>query len=227
MPGSPNARSSGSPSTVAELDRPSPVNASEQPSEPGCQLEQCGGVAPLHARRRERPHRHRLNPGGNRQANHALWRIVFTRMSSDERTRKYVARRLAEGRSTREIMRSLEALRRPRALPAPRARLTRSGVTGLAHELPRHHRLSFERTAGPSLPNTFGTAWPHKSSPSPEWPITGLPAPPKPTLDKHRSFGPAPLPRTPSGSSGACATRVAARTRRGFVFCPTPARRRP
>ena len=31
--------------------------------------------------------------GGNRQANHALWRIVFTRMSSDERTRNYVARR--------------------------------------------------------------------------------------------------------------------------------------
>jgi transposase len=26
--------------------------------------------------------RHRLNPGGDRQANHALWRIVFTRMGS-------------------------------------------------------------------------------------------------------------------------------------------------
>ncbi len=54
------------------------------------------------------PTRFRLNPGGNRQANHALWRIVFTRMSGDERTRKYVARRLAEGRTTREIMRSLK-----------------------------------------------------------------------------------------------------------------------
>ena len=32
----------------------------------------------------------------------SLWRIVFTRMSNDERTRKYVARRLADGRSTRE-----------------------------------------------------------------------------------------------------------------------------
>ena len=56
----------------------------------------------------EDPSRFRLNPGGNRQANHALWRIVFTRMSGDERTRKYVARRLAEGRTTREIMRSLK-----------------------------------------------------------------------------------------------------------------------
>ena len=31
---------------------------------------------------RARPSRHRLNPGGDRQANHALWRIVFTRMGS-------------------------------------------------------------------------------------------------------------------------------------------------
>jgi transposase len=66
------------------------------------------GVAPLPASSGKTQQRFRLNPGGNRQANHALWRIVFTRMSGDERTRKYVARRLAEGRSTREIMRVLK-----------------------------------------------------------------------------------------------------------------------
>jgi transposase len=66
------------------------------------------GVAPLPATTGKTQKRFRLNPGGNRQANHALWRIVFTRMSSDERTRKYVARRLAEGRSTREVMRVLK-----------------------------------------------------------------------------------------------------------------------
>ena len=66
------------------------------------------GVAPLPASSGKTHQRFRLNPGGNRQANHALWRIVFTRMSSDERTRKYVARRLAEGRTTREIMRALK-----------------------------------------------------------------------------------------------------------------------
>jgi transposase len=65
------------------------------------------GVAPLRASS-GKVDRHRLNPGGNRQANHALWRIVFTRMSGDERTRKYVARRVAEGRSTREVMRVLK-----------------------------------------------------------------------------------------------------------------------
>jgi len=61
------------------------------------------GVAPIHASS-GKVTRHRLNRGGNRQANHALWRIVFTRMSSDPRTRTYVERRLAEGRSKPEIM---------------------------------------------------------------------------------------------------------------------------
>jgi transposase len=65
------------------------------------------GVAPLPASS-GKIIRYRLNPGGNRQANHALWRIVFTRMSSDERTRKYVARRLGEGLTTREVMRVLK-----------------------------------------------------------------------------------------------------------------------
>ena len=65
------------------------------------------GVAPLQASS-GKTHRHRLNLGGNRQANHALWRIVVTRMSNDERTRKYVARRTAEGRSKREIIRVLK-----------------------------------------------------------------------------------------------------------------------
>jgi transposase len=66
------------------------------------------GVAPLPATSGKTVDRHRLNRGGNRQANHALWRIVFTRMSSDERTQHYVERRLAEGRSRAEIMRILK-----------------------------------------------------------------------------------------------------------------------
>ena len=52
--------------------------------------------------------RHRLNPGGDRQANHALWRIVFTRMGSDPATRAYVERRTAEGKSKAEIIRCLK-----------------------------------------------------------------------------------------------------------------------
>ena len=52
--------------------------------------------------------RHRLNPGGDRQANHALWRIAFTRLGSDPATRAYVERRTAEGKSKAEIIRCLK-----------------------------------------------------------------------------------------------------------------------
>jgi len=52
--------------------------------------------------------RKRLNPRGNRQANEALWRIVLVRMAKDPRTRIYVERRTAEGKSKREIMRCLK-----------------------------------------------------------------------------------------------------------------------
>jgi len=52
--------------------------------------------------------RHRLNPGGDRQANHALWRIVFTRMGSHPATRAYVERRTKEGKSKTEIIRCLK-----------------------------------------------------------------------------------------------------------------------
>jgi transposase len=52
--------------------------------------------------------RRRLNPGGNREANHALWRIVITRMSSHAPTRAYVERRTVEGLSKKEIIRCLK-----------------------------------------------------------------------------------------------------------------------
>src|SRR5215468_11005049 len=51
--------------------------------------------------------RNRLNRGGDRQANHPLWRIVITRMSSHPATRAYVQRRTAEGLSKKEIIRCL------------------------------------------------------------------------------------------------------------------------
>src|SRR5205807_504890 len=51
--------------------------------------------------------RRRLNPAGDRQANHALWRIVLTRMSFEPRTRAYVERRTEEGLTKLEIIRCL------------------------------------------------------------------------------------------------------------------------
>ncbi len=52
--------------------------------------------------------RYRLNRAGNRDANAALFVIVLARMSHDQRTRDYVERRTAEGRTKREIIRILK-----------------------------------------------------------------------------------------------------------------------
>lgn len=52
--------------------------------------------------------RHRLNPGGDRHGNSALWRIIIVRMSSDPRTKAYVERRTKEGLSKPEIIRCLK-----------------------------------------------------------------------------------------------------------------------
>lgn len=52
--------------------------------------------------------RHRLNRGGNRAANNALWTIAMVRMRSDPRTKAYVERRTAEGKSLKEIQRCLK-----------------------------------------------------------------------------------------------------------------------
>ena len=65
------------------------------------------GVAPIEASS-GKVKRYRLNRGGDRQANSALWRIVITRMSSDPRTQAYVARRTEEGLTKGEIIRVLK-----------------------------------------------------------------------------------------------------------------------
>ena len=52
--------------------------------------------------------RHRLNRGGDRRANNALFTIVLNRMQRDPATRAYVERRTAEGMSKKEIMRCLK-----------------------------------------------------------------------------------------------------------------------
>ena len=52
--------------------------------------------------------RHRLNRGGNRQANAALYRVVIIRMRGHQPTLDYVRRRTAEGKSKSEIIRCLK-----------------------------------------------------------------------------------------------------------------------
>jgi hypothetical protein len=74
--------------------------------------------------------RHRLNRGGDRQANSALWRIVMTRIVYHPPTRDYLARRTAEGLSTKEAMRCLK----------------RYVARELYQYLPRAHWLDFPRS---------------------------------------------------------------------------------
>jgi transposase len=52
--------------------------------------------------------RHRLNRGGDRQANSALWKIVLTRLVCDPRTRAYLERRMKEGLTKKEAIRCLK-----------------------------------------------------------------------------------------------------------------------
>lgn len=65
------------------------------------------GVAPLDASSGKQQ-RHRLSRSGDRQANSALWRIVFVRLSHDPNTRAYLDRRLKEGLTKREAIRCLK-----------------------------------------------------------------------------------------------------------------------
>ena len=65
------------------------------------------GVSPVPASS-GKTRRHRLNRGGDRQTNRALYMIVITRMGHDARTRAYVRRRIGEGLSTKEIIRCLK-----------------------------------------------------------------------------------------------------------------------
>ena len=65
------------------------------------------GVSPVQASS-GRTVRHRLNRGGNRQANSALWRIATNRIRTDAATKQYVAKREAEGKKRTEIIRCLK-----------------------------------------------------------------------------------------------------------------------
>jgi transposase len=69
-------------------------------------LAHLAGISPLPASS-GRTDRHRLNRGGDRALNRAIHAIALTRMRSCPRTRAYIARRTAEGKTTREIRRCL------------------------------------------------------------------------------------------------------------------------
>jgi transposase len=65
------------------------------------------GASPIQASS-GKTRRHRLNRGGDRQANAALYRIVVARLRHDQQTKDYLARRLREGKSKMEAIRCLK-----------------------------------------------------------------------------------------------------------------------
>ena len=66
------------------------------------------GVCPIPASSGMTTGRHRLNRGGHRHANAALYRAVIVRMRFHQPTRDSVARRIAAGRTKRDIIRCLK-----------------------------------------------------------------------------------------------------------------------
>jgi transposase len=65
------------------------------------------GTAPIEASSGPRV-RHRLNQRGNRQLNHAMHLIAVTQIAHDTPGRAYFERKLAEGKSKKEALRSLK-----------------------------------------------------------------------------------------------------------------------
>nr|KHD96682.1 transposase [Kocuria polaris] len=71
-------------------------------------LAKLAGISPIPASSRLSTGRHRINHGGHRQLNAAIYRAVIVRMRFHEPTIAYVARRTAEGKSKRDIIRCLK-----------------------------------------------------------------------------------------------------------------------
>lgn len=66
------------------------------------------GVAPIPATSGKTTNRHRLNRGGDRHANAALYRIAMCRLRYDDRTRAYRDRLRSQGKTNKEAMRILK-----------------------------------------------------------------------------------------------------------------------
>jgi transposase len=65
------------------------------------------GVAPIPASSGQTT-RHRLSRGGDRQLNCALHTVILHRRQHDQTTKDYIARRVAEGKTTRDAVRLLK-----------------------------------------------------------------------------------------------------------------------
>ena len=67
-----------------------------------------GGTSPVPATSGQNQTRHRLNRGGDRQLNRALYLVAVTKRRCDPTTKAYIARRVAEGKTEREAIRCIK-----------------------------------------------------------------------------------------------------------------------
>ena len=67
-----------------------------------------GGTSPVPATSGQNQTRHRLNRGGDRQLNRALYLVAITKQRCDPTTKAYIARRVAEGKTEREAIRCIK-----------------------------------------------------------------------------------------------------------------------
>ena len=66
------------------------------------------GTSPVEATSGQNQTRHRLNRGGDRQLNRALYHVAITKQRCDPATKAYIARRIAEGKTEREAIRCIK-----------------------------------------------------------------------------------------------------------------------
>jgi transposase len=109
------------------------------------------GAAPIPCSSGQR-NRYRLNPGGDRQLNHALHTIAITRARHDPATRSYLARKQAEGKTKKGALRCLKRHLARRfhhllALPATAPQPDRNAMT----EIPVHPRQPDPNTVDTSI----------------------------------------------------------------------------
>jgi Transposase IS116/IS110/IS902 family len=135
------------------------------------------GASPIEASS-GKTRRYRLNRGGDRQANAALYRIVVARLRHDPKTQDYVARRIREGKSKKDAIR---CLKRYVAREVFAALHDESNPAGPSRDVIEHRRDSWLRRRWPS--DMAGGGLQRSSRP---WQRRARPAPGSSRLAGHR-----------------------------------------
>jgi transposase len=115
------------------------------------------GTAPIPCSSGQRQ-QHRLNRGGDRQLNHALHIIAITRANHDPATKEYLARKEAEGKTTKGALRCLKRALARRfhhllSLPAQTPRPDHNATKEISHQARRHEHSKDDGSIVGAAPN--------------------------------------------------------------------------